>query len=52
MTLTKGLLASVAEDSQDPGEILRVVNRHLYEACRRKVFVTLFSASSTRAPGR
>lgn len=42
MTLTKGLLASVAEDSQDPGEILRVVNRHLYEACRRKVFVTLF----------
>ena len=24
------------------GEILRVVNKHLYEVCKRKVFVTLF----------
>jgi len=42
MTLTKGLLASVAETTGDPGEILREVNRHLYEVCRRKMFVTLF----------
>src|SRR5262245_27503469 len=42
MTLTKGLLDSVAEDKTDPGEILREVNRHLYEVCRRKIFVTLF----------
>jgi serine phosphatase RsbU (regulator of sigma subunit) len=42
MTLTKGLLASVAEEQSDPGAILREVNRHLYEACRKKVFVTLF----------
>ena len=42
MTLTKGLLDSVTEEKTDPGEILREVNRHLYEICRRKVFVTLF----------
>lgn len=42
MTLTKGLLASVSETTSDPGEILREVNRHLYEVCRRKMFVTLF----------
>jgi sigma-B regulation protein RsbU (phosphoserine phosphatase) len=42
MTLTKGLLASVAEERSDPGDILREVNRYLYEACHRKVFVTLF----------
>lgn len=42
MTLTKGLLASVSETATDPGEILREVNRHLYEVCRRKMFVTLF----------
>lgn len=42
MTLTKGLLNSVIEEKTDPGEILREVNRHLYEVCRRKVFVTLF----------
>lgn len=42
MTLTKGLLRSVSEEHSDPGEILRVVNRHLYEVCKRKVFVTLF----------
>jgi serine phosphatase RsbU (regulator of sigma subunit) len=42
MTLTKGLLLSVSETCDDPGEILREVNRHLYEACRRKTFVTLF----------
>lgn len=42
MTLTKGLLASVSQEQSDPGAILREVNRHLYEACRKKVFVTLF----------
>jgi phosphoserine phosphatase RsbU/P len=42
MTLTKGLLLSVAEEHSDPGEILRIVNKHLYEVCKRKVFVTLF----------
>ena len=41
MTLTKGLLASVAEYESDPSAILREVNRHLYEVCRRKVFVTM-----------
>lgn len=41
MTLTKGLLASVAETSSDPGEILREVNRHLHIACGKKMFVTL-----------
>ncbi len=44
MTLTKGLLLSVSEDSSDPGEILREVNKHLYEVCKRKTFVTLFFA--------
>ncbi len=42
MTLTKGLLDSITERETDPGEILREVNRHLYEVCRRKTFVTLF----------
>jgi serine phosphatase RsbU (regulator of sigma subunit) len=42
MTLTKGLLASVSEHCDDPGEILREVNRHLYRACNRQLFVTLF----------
>jgi serine phosphatase RsbU (regulator of sigma subunit) len=42
MTLTRGLMLSVAEDRSDPGEILREVNRHLYEVCRHKTFVTLF----------
>lgn len=42
MTLTKGLLLSVSEDCTDPGEILCEVNKHLYEVCRRKMFVTLF----------
>ncbi len=41
MTLTKGLLESVSENKTDPGEILRDVNRHLYDVCRRKMFVTL-----------
>ncbi|MGE0129852.1 MAG: PP2C family protein-serine/threonine phosphatase [Blastocatellales bacterium] len=42
MTLTKGLLDSVTEHKTDPGEILREVNRHLYDVCRRKTFVTMF----------
>jgi serine phosphatase RsbU (regulator of sigma subunit) len=42
MTLTKGVLAAITEHESDPGAILREANRHLYEACRKKVFVTLF----------
>jgi serine phosphatase RsbU (regulator of sigma subunit) len=42
MTLTKGLLASVSEHRDNPGEILKEVNRHLYAACNRQLFVTLF----------
>jgi serine phosphatase RsbU (regulator of sigma subunit) len=42
MTLTKGLFDSVSEYKSDPGEILREVNRHLYDVCRRKTFVTVF----------
>jgi hypothetical protein len=42
MTLTKGLLDSIAEYKTDPGEILREINRHLYDVCRRKTFVTMF----------
>ncbi|MEJ7616233.1 MAG: PP2C family protein-serine/threonine phosphatase [Pyrinomonadaceae bacterium] len=41
MTLTKGLLASVSENESDPSVILREVNRHLYQVCRRKIFVTM-----------
>lgn len=41
MTLTKGLLTSIAEATNDPGEILKEVNRHLYVACGKKMFVTL-----------
>jgi len=42
MTLTKGLLDSITEYKSDPGEILREVNRRLYDVCRRKTFVTMF----------
>ncbi|MFN0121383.1 MAG: SpoIIE family protein phosphatase [Blastocatellia bacterium] len=50
MTLTKGLMISASEELSrntngkpvDPGDILREVNRHLYEVCQRKAFVTLF----------
>ncbi len=42
MTLTKGLMLSVAEEQSDPGAVLREVNQHLYEACQRRMFVTLF----------
>src|SRR5262245_20658916 len=42
MTLTKGLLDSIAEYKTDPGEILREVNLRLYDVCKRKTFVTMF----------
>jgi sigma-B regulation protein RsbU (phosphoserine phosphatase) len=32
----------VIETDSDPGRILSEVNRHLYEVCRRKMFVTMF----------
>jgi serine phosphatase RsbU (regulator of sigma subunit) len=41
MTLTKGLLASVSENHDEPAAILREVNLHLYQASRKKIFVTL-----------
>lgn len=41
MTLTKGLMMSVAEEKSDPGDVLCEVNRHLYQACQRRMFVTL-----------
>lgn len=52
MTLTKGLLDSVSEIETDPGMILREVNRHLYEVCQRKVFVTLFLGMLDPVTGR
>ena len=41
MTLTKGLLISVACDHADPDRIMKEINRHLYRGGRRGVFVTL-----------
>lgn len=41
MTLTKGLLAALTGRTQSPTEILHIINQHLYEVCRRKVFVTM-----------
>lgn len=42
MTFTKGLIDSVSEETDDPGEILREVNKRLFDVCGRKMFVTLF----------
>jgi len=41
MTLTKGLLTALTERIQDPVDVLRKINQHLYEVCRRRVFVTM-----------
>ncbi len=41
MTLTKGLLSSVARDALEPRDIVREVNQHLYQCGKRRVFVTL-----------
>jgi serine phosphatase RsbU (regulator of sigma subunit) len=45
MTLTKGLLVSVAGDYADPGRITKELNGHLYRGGRRGVFVTLALAA-------
>lgn len=41
MTLTKGLLTALTERIHDPVVVLRKINQHLYEVCRRRVFVTM-----------
>jgi len=41
MGLTKGLLSAAAQDSGDPHYILGVVNKHLREVAKKKVFVTM-----------
>ena len=41
MTLTKGLLASVGQDSSELATIVGEVNRHLHGVTRKKVFVTM-----------
>ena len=41
MMVTKGLLAATTRDSSDLAYILQQINRHLYTACKKKVFVTL-----------
>lgn len=41
MTLTKGLLASVSQESNRARDIVSEVNRHLYQCAKRNVFVTL-----------
>ncbi len=41
MTLTKGLLASVAKDSSDLIPVVEEVNRLLHSVTRKKVFVTM-----------
>jgi sigma-B regulation protein RsbU (phosphoserine phosphatase) len=45
MTLTKGLLVSVAADHADPDRIIKEINGHLYRGGRRGVFVTLALAA-------
>jgi hypothetical protein len=51
MMVTKGLLAAVTRDSSDLAYILQQINRHLYSACKKKVFVTL-TAVALDAPAR
>ncbi len=41
MTLTKGLLSSVSQDSAELATVATEVNRHLYGVTRKKVFVTM-----------
>jgi serine phosphatase RsbU (regulator of sigma subunit) len=41
MMVTKGLLAATTRDSSDLAYIFQQINRHLYHACKKKVFVTL-----------
>ena len=41
MTLTKGLLASISQDSSELASVVEQVNRHLHGVTRKKVFVTM-----------
>ncbi|MCC6368789.1 MAG: PP2C family protein-serine/threonine phosphatase [Bryobacterales bacterium] len=45
MTLTKGLLAAASPESADVAELAGHLNRHLYVACKRKMFVTAVLAA-------
>jgi serine phosphatase RsbU (regulator of sigma subunit) len=45
MTLTKGLLAAASPESADVAELAGHLNRHLYVACKRKMFVTAVMAA-------
>lgn len=41
MTLTKGVLAAVTQDSSDLAPIVTAVNTHVHAVARRKIFVTM-----------
>lgn len=45
MTLTKGVLAAAAPDCAGVADLSVHLNRHLYSACRRRVFVTAVIAA-------
>lgn len=40
MTLTKGVIAAAAPEASDVAALAMHLNRHLHQACRRKMFVT------------
>jgi hypothetical protein len=40
MTLTKGVIAAAAPETADVATLTKHLNRHLHQACRRKMFVT------------
>ena len=52
MMVTKGLLAATTRDSSDLSYILQQINRHLYRACKKKVFVTLAAVALDPATRR
>jgi serine phosphatase RsbU (regulator of sigma subunit) len=52
MMVTKGLLAATTRDSSDLAYIFQQINRHLYHACKKKVFVTLAAVALDPAAGR
>jgi serine phosphatase RsbU (regulator of sigma subunit) len=52
MMVTKGLLAATTRDSSDLAYVFQQINRHLYHACKKKVFVTLAAVALDSASGR
>jgi serine phosphatase RsbU (regulator of sigma subunit) len=52
MMVTKGLLAATTRDNSDLAYILQQINRHLYSACKKKVFVTLAAVALDPAARR